>query len=68
VLCVAPCVETAAGGADVTRLAQHARCRRGIGRAHQIPRPFGGMTVMENVLVGATAGAAARAAGVRALH
>ena len=27
------------------------RCRLGIGRAHQVPRPFGGMTVFENVFV-----------------
>jgi branched-chain amino acid transport system ATP-binding protein len=47
-------------GEDVTRLAPSARCRRGIGRAHQVPRPFGGMTVFENVLVGATAGAGLR--------
>src|SRR5512132_4116898 len=32
-------------GDDVTRLPASARCRRGIGRAHQVPRPFGGMTV-----------------------
>jgi len=30
----------------------------GIGRAHQVPRPFGGMTVFENCLVGATMGGA----------
>ena len=47
-------------GEDVTRLAPSVRCRRGIGRAHQVPRPFGGMTVFENVLVGATAGARLR--------
>jgi branched-chain amino acid transport system ATP-binding protein len=28
----------------------------GIGRTHQVPRPFTGMTVFENVYVGATAG------------
>jgi branched-chain amino acid transport system ATP-binding protein len=28
----------------------------GIGRAHQVPKPFGGMTIFENVLVGASAG------------
>jgi branched-chain amino acid transport system ATP-binding protein len=44
-------------GDDVTRLPQNVRCRRGIGRAHQVPRPFGGMTVFENVFVGASAGA-----------
>jgi branched-chain amino acid transport system ATP-binding protein len=47
-------------GDDVTRLSPHVRCRRGIGRAHQVPRPFGGMTVFENALVGATAGAGLR--------
>jgi len=47
-------------GDDVTRLPQHARCRRGIGRAHQVPRPFGGMTVLENVFVGVSAGAGLR--------
>jgi branched-chain amino acid transport system ATP-binding protein len=47
-------------GDDVTRLPPSARCRRGIGRAHQVPRPFGGMTVLENVLVAASAGAGLR--------
>ena len=40
-------------GADITRLAPHERCRRGIGRSYQIPHPFGGMTVYENLLVAA---------------
>ncbi|HZD87140.1 MAG TPA: ABC transporter ATP-binding protein [Gaiellaceae bacterium] len=43
-------------GADVTSAGAAARCRLGIGRAHQVPKPFGGMTVFENVLVGASAG------------
>jgi len=47
-------------GEDITDLPPDARCRRGIGRAHQIPRPFGGMTVFENVFVGASAGAGLR--------
>jgi branched-chain amino acid transport system ATP-binding protein len=47
-------------GADVTGLGAAARCRAGIGRSFQIPRPFAGMTVFENVLVGATFGAARR--------
>jgi branched-chain amino acid transport system ATP-binding protein len=42
------------GGQDVTRLPAHQRCRLGIARTYQIPRPFTGMTVYENVLVGAS--------------
>jgi branched-chain amino acid transport system ATP-binding protein len=49
-------------GADVTRSGAATRCRLGIGRSHQVPRPFGEMTVFENVLVGATAGGRVRAA------
>jgi branched-chain amino acid transport system ATP-binding protein len=41
-------------GTEITRLTVHARARLGIGRTYQIPRPFGGMTVFENVLLGAT--------------
>jgi branched-chain amino acid transport system ATP-binding protein len=37
--------------------APHLRARRGLGRTYQIPRPFGGMTVFENVLVAASYGA-----------
>jgi branched-chain amino acid transport system ATP-binding protein len=43
-------------GADITRLAPERRCRLGIGRAFQIPQPFNGMTVFENVFVAATNG------------
>ncbi len=43
-------------GRDVTSARPEIRCRRGIGRAFQVPRPFGGMTVLENVVVGAAAG------------
>jgi branched-chain amino acid transport system ATP-binding protein len=43
-------------GADVTRVDAAARCRAGIGRSYQIPRPFGGMTVLENALVAASFG------------
>jgi branched-chain amino acid transport system ATP-binding protein len=46
-------------GEDVTRLASHRRCRLGIGRTSQIPRPFEGLTVFENVLVGSTFGTGA---------
>ena len=45
---------------DVTGRPAAARCRLGLARAHQIPRPFGGMTVFENVLVAATAGGGRR--------
>jgi branched-chain amino acid transport system ATP-binding protein len=47
-------------GQDVSRLRSPLRCRRGIGRAFQVPRPFVGMTVLENVLVGGAAGASLR--------
>lgn len=47
-------------GDDVTSTGSAARCRLGIGRAHQVPKPFGGMTVFENVLVGASAGGGRR--------
>jgi branched-chain amino acid transport system ATP-binding protein len=43
-------------GADVNHLPPHRRCVAGIGRSYQVPRPFGGMTVFENLLVGATFG------------
>lgn len=43
-------------GHDVTHVRPELRCRNGIGRSFQIPRPFGGMTVLENVLVGASFG------------
>lgn len=48
------------GGAPVNRLDAAARCRLGIGRTYQVPRPFGGMTVFENVLMAAQQGAALR--------
>jgi branched-chain amino acid transport system ATP-binding protein len=47
-------------GADVTRAGAARRCRLGLARAHQVPRPFGGMTVFENVYVGAAAGGGLR--------
>jgi branched-chain amino acid transport system ATP-binding protein len=47
-------------GSDVTGSGAAARCRLGIGRAHQVPRPFGDMTVFENVFVGAAAGGRGR--------
>jgi branched-chain amino acid transport system ATP-binding protein len=57
-------------GTDVTKLSGHHRCRLGIGRTFQIPRPFGGLTAYENVLVAATFGGRGRsdaADGVAAL-
>jgi branched-chain amino acid transport system ATP-binding protein len=47
-------------GTDVTRLDPAARCRLGIGRTYQVPRPFGAMTVFENVLVAVQQGAGLR--------
>jgi branched-chain amino acid transport system ATP-binding protein len=43
-------------GADITALAPHQRCRLGIARSYQVPQPFDGMTVFENLLVGAAFG------------
>ena len=54
---------------DVTSLDAAARGRRGIARTHQIPRPFGGLTVFENVLVGASfAGQTRRGAAYDRAH
>ncbi len=50
-------------GRDVTGLGADRRGRLGIGRSYQVPRPFGGMTVFENVLVGARFAGGLRAAG-----
>jgi branched-chain amino acid transport system ATP-binding protein len=44
-------------GADVTNTGAAERCRLGIARTNQIPRPFGGMTLFENVYVAASNGA-----------
>jgi branched-chain amino acid transport system ATP-binding protein len=44
-------------GDDVTHSGAAERCRLGVARSHQIPRPFAGMTVFENVYVGASNGA-----------
>ena len=50
------------GGRDLSSQRAATRCRLGIGRTHQIPRPFGGMTVFENVFVAAAMGARLRGA------
>ncbi len=54
-------------GRVVNRLDPAARCRLGIGRTYQVPRPFDKMTVFENVLVAAQQGARARG-GVSHAH
>ena len=43
-------------GTDVTTRPVHERCRLGMGRSYQIPHPFKGMTVFENLMVGAAFG------------
>ncbi|HUC59345.1 MAG TPA: ABC transporter ATP-binding protein [Streptosporangiaceae bacterium] len=43
-------------GRTVTKLDPAARCRLGIGRTYQVPRPFADMTVFENLLVAAQQG------------
>jgi branched-chain amino acid transport system ATP-binding protein len=43
-------------GQDITHVRPDVRARAGIARTAQIPRPFEGLTVFENVLVGATFG------------
>jgi branched-chain amino acid transport system ATP-binding protein len=43
-------------GVDITRAAPERRCRMGIARSFQIPQPFSGMTVFENVVVAAAFG------------
>lgn len=47
-------------GRRVTKLDPAARCRAGMGRTYQVPRPFEHMTVFENVLVAANQGARSR--------
>lgn len=44
-------------GHDVTKMKSATRCHMGIGRTFQVPRPFEGMSVFENVLVAAVHGA-----------
>ena len=41
-------------GEDITALPPHDRARRGIARTYQVPRPFGQMTVFDNLRVAAT--------------
>jgi branched-chain amino acid transport system ATP-binding protein len=47
-------------GEDVTLVPAAKRSARGIGRTFQVPRPFGGLSVFENVLVGSFHGGGLR--------
>jgi branched-chain amino acid transport system ATP-binding protein len=40
-------------GEDITTIAPERRCTRGVARTFQVPRPFTGLTVLDNVAVGA---------------
>ena len=55
-------------GQDITRLDAAQRCHRGISRSFQVPHPFLGMTVFENILVGATFGGGPSVPADRALE
>jgi branched-chain amino acid transport system ATP-binding protein len=60
-------------GVDVTRVPPDRRCRLGLARTFQVPRPLGDLTVFETALVAAVRGAglrrrAAYAAAVEALE
>ena len=39
-------------GENITDMSITKRCRKGIGRTFQVPRPFENMTVLENIMVG----------------
>ena len=52
-------------GDNLTKLPTHVRCHRGVARTAQIPRPFEGLTVFENALVGSTFGTSGRLQGNR---
>jgi branched-chain amino acid transport system ATP-binding protein len=47
-------------GRDITHLPPAQRCALGIGRSFQIPQPFGGMSVFENLVVAAAFGGGRR--------
>ena len=51
-------------GDDITRLPPERRCRLGLARSFQIPQPFSGMTVFENVVVAAAFATGASEASV----
>ena len=52
-------------GRDVTRVPAMDRVRMGVGRSFQIPQPFGGLTVFENLVTAACFGRAQSEAAVR---
>ncbi|HDM10138.1 MAG: ABC transporter ATP-binding protein [Deltaproteobacteria bacterium] len=43
-------------GKNITGTKPHAICKKGIARTFQVPKPFGGLTVFENMMVGASFG------------
>jgi branched-chain amino acid transport system ATP-binding protein len=49
---------------DITRLPPERRCRLGLARSFQVPQPFSGMTVFENVVVAAAFATGASEASV----
>jgi len=58
---IAPdCGRVVYAGKDITGLPPSQRCGIGIGRSFQIPLPFGGMSVFENLVVAAAFGAGRR--------
>ncbi|MFH1834253.1 MAG: ATP-binding cassette domain-containing protein, partial [bacterium] len=50
-------------GVDVTHVPAFKRARMGIGRTHQIPKPFGQMTVFENLMVARSYGGRKHSSG-----
>jgi branched-chain amino acid transport system ATP-binding protein len=53
---------------DITETSPAVRARCGIGRTHQIPRPFAEMTVLENLLLARHYGAGERSSGQAHTH
>jgi branched-chain amino acid transport system ATP-binding protein len=51
-------------GENITQWPAERRCRRGLARSFQIPQPFSGMTVFENVVVAAAFGSDERETAV----
>ena len=51
-------------GDGITRLPPERRCRLGLARSFQVPQPFSGMTVFENVVVAAAFGGNEKEAAV----